>query len=55
VDNGALWDVLRKRELSLTILLQILLDTASGMIHLHSEKIIHRDLAARNILCYLGK
>jgi serine/threonine protein kinase len=50
--TGSLDDVLRQLNPPLNWHEQIVLarGIASGMIHLHAEKILHRDLAARNIL-----
>jgi serine/threonine protein kinase len=55
LSGGSLIDLLRKQKkrghpLDLLQKVSILKGIASGMMHLHSERIVHRDLAARNVL-----
>jgi len=50
-ENGSLLALLlSETKLSMEMNMKFVKGVASGMLHLHSEKIIHRDLAARNIL-----
>lgn len=60
VQHGSLEQLLQKmkrRAKSFTAeeKIRIALGVASGMVHLHAEKIIHRDLAVRNILIAAGR
>jgi len=50
--GGGSLDMLLYSSTPITLLevLQILLDVAMGMAHIHAENILHRDLAARNVL-----
>jgi len=38
------------RDLSFSLRMQWAMDAATGVLHLHAERIIHRDIAARNLL-----
>jgi serine/threonine protein kinase len=48
--RGSMEDVLRRGAPEFGLLLRMLLDAASGVLHLHSEGVIHRDIALRNML-----
>eukprot|EP01117_Protostelium_nocturnum_P021037 TRINITY_DN997_c0_g1_i2.p1 TRINITY_DN997_c0_g1~~TRINITY_DN997_c0_g1_i2.p1 ORF type:complete len:1328 (+),score=430.37 TRINITY_DN997_c0_g1_i2:1731-5714(+) len=49
-EGGSLYAYLRSNELSFETKIKMLSGVATGMLHLHLEKVIHRDLAVRNIL-----
>jgi PAS domain S-box-containing protein len=48
--GGSLDKFLQKNQYSEKELIEILLDVAMGVAHLHTENILHRDIAARNVL-----
>lgn len=48
--GGSLDVYLRRRETSLMEKIDICLDVAEGILHLHRHNIVHRDLAVRNLL-----
>eukprot|EP01087_Luapelamoeba_hula_P003159 TRINITY_DN1296_c2_g1_i1.p1 TRINITY_DN1296_c2_g1~~TRINITY_DN1296_c2_g1_i1.p1 ORF type:complete len:955 (-),score=151.91 TRINITY_DN1296_c2_g1_i1:65-2929(-) len=52
--HGSLHDFLikKKRRLPNVFLIKMARDIASGILHLHREKIIHRDIATRNVLVF---
>jgi serine/threonine protein kinase len=49
---GSVHDVMIKRQQQLPypVVVKITRDAASGILHLHKERVIHRDIAARNFL-----
>eukprot|EP01119_Soliformovum_irregulare_P012659 TRINITY_DN3304_c0_g2_i3.p1 TRINITY_DN3304_c0_g2~~TRINITY_DN3304_c0_g2_i3.p1 ORF type:complete len:225 (+),score=59.86 TRINITY_DN3304_c0_g2_i3:132-806(+) len=49
-EHGSLWNYVRSGSPSKEILINIIIGTASGISHLHYEKLVHRDIAARNVL-----
>lgn len=49
--NGSVEDYITKHgAVSIVQLIRWALDIASGLVHLHNQKLVHRDLAARNVL-----
>jgi hypothetical protein len=49
---GSVYDVMIKRQqqLPFPVVVKMTRDAASGILHLHKERVIHRDIAARNFL-----
>jgi len=55
MSNGSVYDVLVKHKKFMKppdwkIIVRMVMDTAAGILHLHTEGVIHRDLAIRNLL-----